>query len=68
MIQDPLRGAHVPADPAAMASPSSLGLAGMRERARALDGDHLVEPMPGGGTLVRFRLPFREAPPRVMDS
>ena len=44
--------------------PTSLGLVGMRERVRSLDGDHSVEPLSGGGTLVRFRVPFREAPPR----
>ena len=51
-------------DPDELTSPDSVGLVGMRERARALDGDYSVEPLAGGGTLVRFRVPFREEPPR----
>jgi len=43
--------------PEELASPTSLGLVGMRERVIALAGDHLIEPLPEGGTLVRFRLP-----------
>jgi PAS domain S-box-containing protein len=39
----------------------SLGLLGMRERARRLGGDVVVSSPDGGGTLVRFRVP---APPR----
>ena len=34
------------------------GLAGMRERVNALGGTFEVAPAPGGGTLVRVRLPL----------
>ena len=47
--------------PEDIASPTSLGLVGMRERVRSLDGHHSIEPLSGGGTLVRFRVPFCEA-------
>lgn len=35
-----------------------LGLAGMRERMSALDGEFLVRPAPTGGTLVRVSVPL----------
>jgi signal transduction histidine kinase len=34
-----------------------MGLVGMRERARALGGDFVIESQPGGGTAVRVSLP-----------
>jgi two-component system, NarL family, sensor histidine kinase UhpB len=42
----------------AILNPRSLGLIGMRERAAALGGSVTVEPGPGGGTVVRIRLPL----------
>ncbi|MFC9969307.1 sensor histidine kinase [Spirillospora sp. NPDC127200] len=36
------------------------GIAGMRERARALGGDLSAGPVPGGGFRVRARLPYRD--------
>jgi two-component system sensor histidine kinase DegS len=37
----------------------SLGLMGMRERARALGGDVRITSRPGHGTLVAMMLPVR---------
>ncbi len=37
----------------------SLGVLGMRERARSLAGELDVRPLPGGGTAVSLRLPLR---------
>ncbi|HUI25931.1 MAG TPA: sensor histidine kinase [Candidatus Kryptonia bacterium] len=41
-------------------SPKSLGLLGMRERARLLGGDVDIRGVAGGGTTVRVRIPLRE--------
>jgi signal transduction histidine kinase len=38
--------------------PSSLGLLGMRERARGVGGGIEIAPRPGGGTAVRLRVPI----------
>jgi len=38
-----------------------LGLLGMRERARSLDGELLVESAPGAGTVLRVSLPMPES-------
>ena len=38
-------------------TPAGMGLTGMRERARSLGGELEVEAEPGGGTLVRLRVP-----------
>jgi PAS domain S-box-containing protein len=47
-------------DPAVVrAKRTSSGLAGMRERARLLDGHLKVESTPGAGTAVRAELPLR---------
>jgi PAS domain S-box-containing protein len=43
--------------PERLASPESLGLIGMRERAAMLGGDARVEGAPGRGTMVTVRLP-----------
>ena len=40
-------------------SSAGLGTRGMRERARALDGDLKIEGEPGKGTTVRFEAPIR---------
>ena len=40
-------------------SAAGMGTRGMRERARALDGDLKIEGEPGKGTTVRFEAPFR---------
>jgi len=37
------------------------GISGMRDRVAALDGALVVESVPGAGTLVRAKLPYREA-------
>ena len=39
------------------AGQSGIGLAGMRERLRLLDGRLEIESKPGGPTIVRARLP-----------
>lgn len=44
-------------DPAAV-RPGALGLTGMRERARLLDGQCVVRPRAGGGAVVEVRLPL----------
>ena len=38
-------------------TPAGMGLTGMRERAQSLGGELEVEAEPGGGTLVRLRVP-----------
>jgi signal transduction histidine kinase len=40
-----------------LATPQSLGLLGMQERARALGGCVSFAPRPGGGTVVRVHIP-----------
>ena len=44
--------------PAEIAAPYSLGLLGMQERARELDGTVALEGKPGEGTVVRVVVPF----------
>jgi PAS domain S-box-containing protein len=41
----------------------SLGILGMRERAVLLGGDFSIAGGPGGGAVVRARIPFGEGPP-----
>ncbi|TYK45377.1 sensor histidine kinase [Actinomadura decatromicini] len=56
-VADDGRGATaVPAGPGS-------GVDGMRERARALGGELTAGPGPGGGFVVRARLPYRDGPP-----
>jgi two-component system, NarL family, sensor histidine kinase UhpB len=43
--------------PEALKSPRSLGLVGMKERASLLTGEVTFESPPGGGTLVKLRVP-----------
>lgn len=38
------------------------GIQGMRERAQMVGGELFVDPVPGGGTAVRLRVPHGEAP------
>jgi PAS domain S-box-containing protein len=52
-------------DAAAVASPRALGLLGMKERARALDGAVAISRGPGGGTVVTARFPLPTAPPAL---
>lgn len=40
-----------------LSSPSSIGLVGMQERATAMGGDFYLGLRPGGGTIVRVRIP-----------
>lgn len=44
-------------DPQAVREGRGVGLMGMRERARLLDGECVVESAPGAGTIVRATLP-----------
>ena len=50
-VEDDGCGMQVPA------SPTSFGLLGMHERARAIGGELAIESTPGRGTAVRLRLP-----------
>ena len=53
--------------PTAGAGPArnhGLGLLGMQERVRLVDGKFLVVPDPGKGTTVRVRIPFNVVPDR----
>ena len=45
---------------AALTNAKSLGLLGMRERARAFGGDVAIQRAPGAGTLVRVNIPRRQ--------
>ena len=51
-------GAGIPQ--AALTNAKSLGLLGMRERARAFGGDVAIQSAPGAGTLVRVNIPRRQ--------
>jgi signal transduction histidine kinase len=44
---------------------AGFGLQGLRERAGQLDGELHVEPRPGGGTQISFRLPLPRDEQRV---
>jgi signal transduction histidine kinase len=50
-----------PGTPGGQQRPGGHGLIGMRERAQLFGGEFVAGPRPGGGFLVRARLPF-EAP------
>jgi signal transduction histidine kinase len=52
-------GRGLPADGSRRAG---VGLTSMRERAAELGGTCAVEPAPGGGTVVRARLPYTQPP------
>ncbi len=43
-------------------SGEGVGLMSMRERAEHLDGTLAIETRPGGGTIVRVRIPLKRAP------
>lgn len=49
-------------DPPAVATSATagLGLTGMRERIRALDGDFVVDSAPGRGTRIKVKIPLPE--------
>lgn len=51
--------------PAAGRKPNSLGLAGLRERARLLKGTISLQSQPGSGTRVEARIPIRKAGARA---
>lgn len=44
-------------------APAGFGILGMRERARAHGGELAIEAAPGGGTVVRVRLPVTAVEP-----
>jgi two-component system, NarL family, sensor histidine kinase UhpB len=44
--------------PTPLTSPKSLGLLGIRERARNLGGTASIGPAPEGGTLLTVRVPY----------
>jgi PAS domain S-box-containing protein len=46
--------------PEPLRSKKSLGLLGIRERARNLGGTATIGPAPGGGTLLAVRVPFEQ--------
>ena len=46
--------------PAALTNVKSLGLLGMRERARAFGGEVVIQGASGQGTVVRVKIPRRE--------
>jgi signal transduction histidine kinase len=46
-------------------SQAGFGLSGLKERAALLDGHFFVDPRPGGGTQLTFRLPILEEIPHV---
>jgi PAS domain S-box-containing protein len=48
----------------AVSNTASLGLLGMRERARRLSGNVRISGAPGAGTLVTVEVPFQGAEPR----
>jgi len=48
-------------DEAELSSPNSLGLIGMRERARTFGGELAVLGVPGSGTTVAISIPIRHA-------
>jgi signal transduction histidine kinase len=50
-------------DPSSMPSSSSVGLAGMRERAIILNGSLTIETSAGGGTRIAAELPLSESGP-----
>jgi PAS domain S-box-containing protein len=58
-------------DPARIADSWSLGLVGMRERARAFHGNCVIAPRRGGGTLVSATIPLHsdneESPDRHIE-
>ena len=45
-----------------------LGLLGMQERVRLVNGKFFVVPEPGKGTLVRVRIPFHAGPARLQQN
>jgi signal transduction histidine kinase len=49
-----------------LSAAKSLGILGMRERARLLGGELMIQGVPGGGTTVRVRIPHVEPQPRGM--
>jgi signal transduction histidine kinase len=51
--------------PAAGEKSASLGMVGMRARARQLRGELIVKNREEGGLLVRVEIPLREADPHV---
>ncbi|HEY6209006.1 MAG TPA: PAS domain S-box protein [Gemmatimonadales bacterium] len=51
-------GAGIP--PAALTDVKSLGLLGIRERARAFGGEVVIQGTPGQGTVVKVKIPNRD--------
>ena len=49
-------------DPDAVSTRQGLGLIGMRERLRLVDGECAIDARPGSGTRIRARVPLRQDP------
>jgi two-component system sensor histidine kinase DegS len=56
-VEDNGQGFHVPAGMGDLAKHGKLGLAGMRERARLVNGEVIVRSEPGKGTVVKVEVP-----------
>src|SRR5215211_5587660 len=59
-VEDDGRGFDVVEEPSAITA--GMGTGGMRERARSLGGDLMIESQPGRGTKVRFEMALQGEP------
>lgn len=49
-------------------APGGFGLTGLKERAAMLGGDFFLDPRPGGGAQLTFRLPFPPVPGKTQET